>query len=218
MCGECVDVARTGATLYSLRNADRAAEPGLLMLLPPLALALTIAAGSHAAPPAPAAPSSASIQPGNARAAMIGEWRVLGPASQAHLAQMIRLTMRAMPPAAADFEAARLDRDQAAQVLAGRDRLLKEPQSPSVQGLKADWIQLDSARASITADAMALRFGATTESFTYTVQGDEGVRVQTRVKSAEGEQDVLFTVVDANTLMFGPMGAEPTVLYRASAP
>ena len=33
-----------------------------------------------------------------------------------------------------------------------------------------------------------------------------------------GAQDVLFTVVDPHTLMFGPLGAEPTVLYRVSAP
>lgn len=186
-----------------------------------LALALAAVSPSHAAPPAaatPTAPTAAAPQPGNARAAMLGEWRVLGPASQAHLAQMIRLTMRAVPPAAADFEAARLDRDQAAQVLAGRDRILKEPQSPAVRGLKADWAQLDSARASITVDGMALRFGAKTESFAYTVQGEDGVQVQAHVTSEQGEQDVVFTVVDADTLMFGPMGAEPTVLYRATAP
>jgi hypothetical protein len=187
------------------------------MILTTLVLALMIAPVSHATPEATTAPTTAA-RPGNARAAMLGEWRVLGPASQAHLAQMIRLTMRAIPPVAADFEAARLDRSQAAQVLAGRDRLMKEPQSEAVRGLKADWTQLDSARATITADAMDLRFGDTTESFTYTVKGDEGIRVQTLVKSTQGEQDVLFTVVDANTLMFGPMGAEPTVLYRASAP
>ena len=187
------------------------------MILTTLALALMIAPVSLAAPPAPA-PKATAATPGNARAAMLGECRVLGPASQAHLAQMIRLTMRAVPPAAADFEAARLDRSQATQVLAGRDRLLKEPQSEAVRGLKADWAQLDSARATITADGVDLHFGDATESFTYTVKGDEGVRVQTLMKSTQGEQDVLFTVVDANTLMFGPMGAEPTVLYRASAP
>lgn len=187
------------------------------MLMTTLALALLTAPVIHAAPATAAAAASAA-RPGNARAAMISEWRVLGPTSQAHLAQMIRLTMRAVPPTSADFEAARLDRGQAAQVLAGRDRLLKEPQSDAVRGLKADWKQLDSARATITADAMDLRFGDTTESFTYTVKGDEGIRVQALVKSTQGEQDVLFTVVDTNTLMFGPMGAEPTVLYRAAAP
>lgn len=180
-----------------------------------LALALTPAA--HAAPAA-TGPGRTTSPTSSARAALVGDWRVLGPASQAHLTQMIRLTVQALPPTEAAFTAARLDADQASQVRAGRERLAREPGSEAVQGLKKDWIQLDSARAEVTSTRITLRFGDTTEVFDYTVVHEEGIRMQVRMDGPEGPQEVLFTVVDPNTLMFGPMGSEPTVLYRLSAP
>ena len=180
-----------------------------------LALAFSVPAiaapGASAASPAPQAASAAST-------AMIGEWRVLGPASQAHLTQMIRLTVRALPPTEADFRAARLDDDQAAQVRAGRARIASEPDSEAVKGLKRDWLQLDGARASVTPSRITLRFGGDAEAFTYEVLREEGVRLQVQMDGPGGAQEVLFTVVDDNTMMFGPMGAEPTVLYRLGAP
>jgi hypothetical protein len=187
------------------------------MLPTTLALLLALSGSALAAPTA--APKAAEApQPGNARAALIGEWRVLGPASQAHLTQMIRLTLRPIPPTAAEFEAARLDEAQARQVESGRARVRDEPESEAVKGLRADWAQLDSARAAISESNMDLRFGETTERFTYKVLGQEGIRVQARMSGPQGEQDIVFTVIDNNTLMFGPMGAEPTVLYRLTAP
>jgi len=180
-------------------------------------LALVLAPAAHAAPES-TRPHAARARSSSARTALIGDWRVLGPASQAHLTQMIRLTVQALPPTEAAYTAARLDADQARQVRAGRERLASEPASEAVQGLKNDWLQLDSARAAVTPSHITLRFGDTEEVFEYTVLQEEGIRMHIRMNGPEGPQEVLFTVVDPNTLMFGPMGAEPTVLYRVGAP
>lgn len=149
---------------------------------------------------------------------MLGEWRVLGPASQAHLAQMIRLTMREKPPTDIDFMATRLDSSQAAQVAAGRARVEKEPDSEAVKALKQDWAQLDAVRATIRDKDMVIKVGKSEDLLKYEVTGEEGIRVNAKVTGPDGVDDILFTLVDQNTLMFGPMGAEPTVLYRLSAP
>ncbi len=182
----------------------------------PFALLLGVAAPAHAGV-ADAAPAAAPA-PTLASEVMRGDWRILGPASQAHLAQMIRLTMQEKPPTEDAFRATRLDPDQVAQVQAGRARVAKEPESEAVRALTQDWAHLDAVRATIGPKDMVIHVGKTQDLLTYEVLSEEGIRVNTRLSGPDGVDDVLFTLVDQNTLIFGPMGAEPTVLYRVSAP
>jgi hypothetical protein len=189
--------------------------------MPPVLLALGVGLSIALAPPAFAAPGgkrSAAAVPQKASVALQGEWRVLGPASQAHMAQMIRLTVAKQAPTAATFGAARLNAEQVEQVNLGRARVLREPNSEAVQALLADWQQLDSARATIDEKKLLVRFSNTSTTINYTVTAEEGIRVTTQAVSEDGAEEMLFTLVDENTLMFGPMGAEPTVLYRVGAP
>lgn len=185
------------------------------MLSATLAIALSLASPAYAIP---GAKRTTAVAPQKASVALLGEWRVLGPASQAHMAQMIRLTVAADAPTEATFGAARLNAEQAEQVNLGRARVLREPSSESVRSLLADWTQLDSARATIDAEQLLVRFANTSTTIKYTVTAEEGIRVTTQAVSDDGAEEMLFTLVDENTLMFGPMGAEPTVLYRVGAP
>ena len=184
---------------------------GRLLLLFAVALA-----GAFAAPPTQAAPEGrATATRGAAAALMVGQWQVLGSATQAETIWMTELTLQPTEPTAAELAAARLGPEAAAQVLDARRRAQAEPNSPELAALRR--LVADSARFTLTisADRITSSMGGTIDTLRYTVTATDGLRATVMATNGSGKtQQLQFTVPEPALMLMGPPGAEPLVLRR----
>jgi hypothetical protein len=150
-----------------------------------------------------------------AAALLVGEWQLLGPASQAETIRMMELTVATKEPTAEEFAAARLSPEAVAQVLDARERAKAGPDSPELQAMRRVIKELETARFTIDRDQIHARMGTTVDLLRYRVLTTEGPVITIEAISNSGQKStLLLTLPEPDLLMFGPPAQEPLVLRR----